>query len=466
MLIVCTCIDYADHRNRNISNYTYPATISRFFGRESVECFAMSDGASDKHQDCADSAREIGPEDIRAAARVIEGHVELTPCKRSITLSQITGADVWLKFENHQFTASFKERGALNKLTSLTDAERAVGVIAMSAGNHAQAVAYHARRLGIAATIVMPTNTPFVKVENTRLHAADVILHGETLAAAAAYAHELTAERKATFIHPFDDPRVIAGQGTVALEMLATMPELDCLVVPVGGGGLISGMAVAARAIKPDIEIIGVEAALYPALKSALDGHDRPCGGDTLAEGIAVTELGQVTLPLIRRYVDDLLLVGEDELEHAVCQLLDIEKTLAEGAGAAGLAAIIAHPQAFAGKKVGIVLSGGNIDARLLSSVLMRELVRKGRITQLRVNLSDVPGQMAKVSDIVCRLGGNFIDIQHHRIFTMLPAKDTYVDIVLETRDRQHLDTILQELRDTNYLVTVLAPNVTDSSPR
>jgi threonine dehydratase len=308
----------------------------------------------------------------------------------------------------------------------------------------------------------MPTNTPFVKVENTRSHQAEVILHGDTLAEASAYAHSLAADRGATFIHPFDDPRIIAGQGTVALEMLATVPELDCLVIPVGGGGLISGMAVAARAIKPGIEIVGVEAALYPSIKSALDGQKRRCGGDTLAEGIAVTEIGHLTLPLIRSYVDDMLLVGENDLEHAVCLLLNIEKTLVEGAGAAGLAAIAAYPEKFALKKVGIVLSGGNIDSRLLSSILMRELVRDGRITQLRVNLSDVPGQMAKVSAIVCQLGGNFIEIRHQRIFTMLPAKDTYVDIILETRDRKHLDIILQELRGADYTVKVLEPDAAD----
>jgi threonine dehydratase len=421
----------------------------------------MNDGTLEERSS-TEPFPEVGFGDVQAAASVIEGHIEHTPCRQSITLSEILGTNVFLKFENQQFTASFKERGALNKLVSLTDSQRDAGILAMSAGNHAQAVAYHARRLEIPATIVMPTNTPFVKVENTRSHQAEVILHGDTLAEASAYAHSLAADRGATFIHPFDDPRIIAGQGTVALEMLATVPELDCLVIPVGGGGLISGMAVAARAIKPGIEIVGVEAALYPSIKSALDGQKRRCGGDTLAEGIAVTEIGHLTLPLIRSCVDDMLLVGENDLEHAVCLLLNIEKTLVEGAGAAGLAAIAAYPEKFALKKVGIVLSGGNIDSRLLSSILMRELVRDGRITQLRVNLSDVPGQMAKVSAIVCQLGGNFIEIRHQRIFTMLPAKDTYVDIILETRDRKHLDIILQELRGADYTVKVLEPDAAD----
>jgi threonine dehydratase len=400
----------------------------------------------------------IGLADIRAAADTIAGHVVHTPCQKARTLSEIVDVDVYLKFENLQFTASFKERGALNKLVSLTAEQKKAGVVAMSAGNHAQAIAYHGQRLNIPVTIVMPTNTPFVKVKNTKSHEAEVILYGDSLAAAATFAHETADSRGAAFIHPFDDPLIIAGQGTVALEMIEDAPDLDCLVVPVGGGGLISGMAVAARSLKPDMEIIGVEALLYPSLKSALDGRERQCGGDTLAEGIAVTEIGGFTLPLIRKYVDEILLVEEDGLEHAVAQLLNIEKTLVEGAGAAGLAAVAANPERFSGKHVGIVLSGGNIDARLLSSILMRELVREGRITRLRVSISDVPGQMARISEIVSRLQGNFIDIQHNRIFTLLPAKDTYVDIILETRDRPHLQTILAELREVDYAVRVLDP--------
>lgn len=399
---------------------------------------------------------EIGLADIRDAADTIASHIARTPCHKSATLSEIIDVDLYLKFENLQFTASFKERGALNKLVSLTAEQKSTGVVAMSAGNHAQAVAYHGQRLKIPVTIVMPTNTPFIKVENTRSHGAEVILHGESLTAAATFAHETADSRGAAFIHPFDDLLIIAGHGTVALEILDDVPDLDCLVVPVGGGGLISGMAVAAKSLKPDIEVIGVEAGLYPSLKSALDGRERPCGGDTLAEGIAVTEIGRFTLPLVRQYVDDILLVEEDLLEHAVSLLLNIEKTLVEGAGAAGLAAVAGNPDRFSGRHVAIVLSGGNIDARLLSAILMRELVREGRITRLRVSISDVPGQMARISEIVSRLQGNFIDIQHHRIFTQLPAKDTYVDIILETRDRQHLDAILTELQKADYTVRVL----------
>jgi len=413
---------------------------------------------SGKQSAATPATGEVGLADIRDAADTIAGHVVRTHCNKSATLSGILDVDLYLKFENLQFTASFKERGALNKLVSLTAEQKKVGVVAMSAGNHAQAVAYHGQRLNIPVTIVMPMNTPFVKVKNTRSHEAEVILHGESLAAAAAFAHETADSRGAAFIHPFDDPLVIAGQGTIALEMIEDVPDLDCLVVPVGGGGLISGMAVAAKSLKPDIEIIGVEASLYPSLKSALDSRERPCGGDTLAEGIAVTEVGRFTLPLVRQYVDDIVLVEEDDLEHAVSLLLNIEKTLVEGAGAAGLAAVAANLDRFRGKRVGIVLSGGNIDARLLWSILMRELVREGRITRLRVSISDVPGQMAKISEIVSRLRGNFIDIQHHRIFTMLPVKDTYVDMILETHDRQHLDSILAELREAAYTVRVLDP--------
>ncbi len=405
---------------------------------------------------------EISLADIRDAADTIAGHVVRTPCLKSAILSEIFDVDLYLKFENLQFTASFKERGALNKLVSLTAEQKTTGVVAMSAGNHAQGVAYHGRRLNIPVTIVMPANTPFIKVKNTRSHGAEVILHGESLTAAATFAHETADSRGAAFIHPFDDPLIIAGQGTVALEVLDDVPDLDCLVVPVGGGGLISGMAVAAKSLKPDIEVIGVEVALYPTVKSALDDRERPCGGDTLAEGIAVTEIGRFTLPLIRQYVDDILLVEEDGLEHAVSLLLNIEKTLVEGAGAAGLAAVAGNPDRFSGKQVAIVLSGGNIDARLLSSILMRELVREGRITRLRVSISDVPGQLARISGIVSRLRGNIIDIQHNRIFNMLPAKDTYVDMVLETHDRQHLDTILAELREVDYTVRVLDAQVID----
>lgn len=394
--------------------------------------------------------------DIRAAAGALTGQVERTPFRHSLTLSEITGAQTWLKFENLQFTAAFKERGAYNKLISLSPEQQATGVIAMSAGNHAQAVAYHARRLGIPATIVMPKNTPVVKVRNTRAHQARVILHGKMLRDSAAFAHELAESEGLCFVHPFDDPLIIAGQGTVALEMLKEVPDLECLIVPVGGGGLISGVAVAAKALRPEIEIIGVESALYPAIKSALDGVDRRCGGATLAEGIAVTEIGRHTLPLIRRYVDDIVLVEEPQLEHAVALLLNVEKTLVEGAGAAGLAAILAQPERFRGRQVGTILCGGNIDDRLLTSLLTRELVRQGRITRMRVAMPDVPGELARLSGIVAEAGGNFIEVLHNRIFSTLPAKDTYLEMTLETRDREHLDLILGELAQAGYEVRLL----------
>ncbi len=398
----------------------------------------------------------VTPAAIAAAARRLEGQVLRTPCRHSVTLSEITGATVWLKFENLQFTASFKERGAYNKLASLGAEERGRGVIAMSAGNHAQGVAYHAKRLGIPATIVMPKNTPFVKVKYTEGHGARVILEGRTLEESAAFAATLAAREHLVFIHPYDDPDVIAGQGTVALEMLEDAPDITCLVVPVGGGGLVSGMAIAARARKPGVDVIGVETELYPSLKSAIDGITRPCRGDTLAEGIAVTGIGRITLPLVRDNVTDILLAGEMELERAVSLLLNVEKTLVEGAGAAGLAALLQYPERFRGKTVGVVLSGGNMDARLLAAILTRELVREGRITRLRIAISDVPGQIARIAGIVAGLEANFIDLQHQRIFTPLPARDTYLDITLETRDRGHLESILAELRAGGYEVRVL----------
>ena len=393
---------------------------------------------------------------VRQAAERLRGQVTRTPCSRSLTLSEITGATVWLKFENLQFTASFKERGALNKLASLSGAERERGVIAMSAGNHAQGVAYHAKRLGIRATIVMPKNTPYVKVKHTEGHGARVILEGRTIEESAAFAARLAAEERLVFIHPYDDPQVIAGQGTIALEMLEDAPDIDCLVVPVGGGGLVSGMAVAARGVRPGIEVIGVEAGLYPSLKCALDGVPRPCGGDTLAEGIAVAAVGKFTLPLLRENVSDILLASEESLERAVSLLLNVEKTLVEGAGAAGLAALLQYPDRFRGRKVATVLSGGNMDPRLLAAIVTRELVREGRITRLRIVVSDVPGQIARIATVVGRLEANFLDLQHQRIFTALPVRDTYIDITLETRDRQHLDAILRELQAEGYDVRIL----------
>jgi threonine dehydratase len=393
--------------------------------------------------------------DVQRAANAIAGAVINTDLDHSRTLSALTGATIWLKFENLQFTAAFKERGALNKLSHLSPAERAAGVIAMSAGNHAQGVAYHAKRLGIAATIVMPDGTPFVKIENTKGHGATVIVRGATLEDSAAFARAEAAARGLVFIHPFDDPLIIAGQGTIALEMLAAQPALDTLVVPIGGGGLISGIAVAAKALKPSIRIIGVQAGLVPAMYNRIKGSALPMRSDTLAEGIAVKTPGVLTEALIRAHVDDIVLVSEASLERAVALLIEIEKTVAEGAGAAGLAAVLQHPAMFQGRTVGIVLCGGNIDSRLLASVLTRELARAGRLAELAVDLADRPGQLAKVATILGEAGANIVEVSHQRTFSALPAKGTLLEVVIETRDRRHLDETVQMLRDGGLVVEV-----------
>ncbi|MDX2289388.1 MAG: threonine ammonia-lyase [Hyphomicrobiaceae bacterium] len=384
--------------------------------------------------------------DVYEAARTIGGQVIDTDFDQSRTLSRLTGADVWLKFENLQFTGAFKERGALNKLAGLSAVERSRGVIAMSAGNHAQGVAYHAHRLGIPAVIVMPKATPTVKVENTRAHGADVILEGTTLEEAAAAARALGDSRGLTFVHPYDDAAVIAGQGTIALEMLRDAPDLDVIIVPIGGGGLISGIAVAAKAMKPDIEVVGVQARLYPSMLNAVRGLKLPMRGDTLAEGIAVKVPGQLTTDLVRALVDDIVLVDEPDLERAVSLLLTIEKTLVEGAGAAGLAALLAQASRFSGRKIGIVLCGGNIDTRLLASVLTRELAREGRLAQLAIDIPDKPGQLALVSALIADAGANVVEVYHQRIFTDLPAKGTELHVVIETRDRAHLGKVVADL--------------------
>ncbi len=401
------------------------------------------------------AALPVSIQDVQRAAGVIEGAVLDTDFDHSRTLSEMLGAQVWLKFENLQFTASFKERGALNKLSALTAEERNTGVIAMSAGNHAQGVAYHARRLGISATIVMPEGTPTVKVENTRSHGAEVIVTGATLEDAAAFARSRAAEKGHVFIHPYDDPLIIAGQGTIALEMLRAVPQLDVLVVPIGGGGLISGIAIAAKAIKPDIEIVGVEAELYPSMLNLIDGGSRPCRGDTLAEGIAVKSPGKLTEAIVRALVSDILLVSEVELENAVTLLIEIEKTVVEGAGAAGLAAMIQHPQRFQGKCVGLVLCGGNIDTRLLASVLTRELAREGRLSEVEVDLPDRPGQLAKLTCVIAEAGANIIEVVHQRVFTDTPAKSAAARLVLETRDRVHLEETLARLRTAGFAVEI-----------
>lgn len=392
-------------------------------------------------------------ESVRAAHERIADSIIRTPTLKSITLSEMTGADVWLKFENLQFTASFKERGALNKLLQLSDSERKRGVIAASAGNHAQGVAYHGARLGVPVTIVMPKHTPTVKVQQTEGHGATIVLHGERFDDAQARAYEIAEERGFVFVHPFDDADIASGQGTAAIEMLEDVPEIDTLCVPIGGGGLISGMGVAAKAMKPKLELIGVEAELYPSTYSKMRGLKLPCEGDTLAEGIAVKEPGALTLEIIREIVDDILLVGERDLERAVSLLLQIEKTVVEGAGAAGLAAMLDHPAKFKGKNVGLILCGGNIDTRLLANVLLRDLARDGRLARLRIRLQDRPGALYKVVRVFDQEQVNIIEVYHQRIFTTLPAKGLITDIECETRDRAHLDRLIGALEKEGYEV-------------
>lgn len=401
-------------------------------------------------------------DDIRAAARAIDGAVVRTPLLRSRTLSRLTGADVRVKFENLQFTAAFKERGALNKLLSLTQAQRKRGVIAMSAGNHAQGVAYHAGRLGIPATIVMPAFTPFVKVKHTRDFGARVVLQGDTLSEAAAHAHALAEQHDLVFVHPYDDAAVIAGQGTIGLEMLEDMPELDSLIVPVGGGGLISGIAVAAKTLKPGIEVVGVESSSYSALHQNLQGKPVAVGGDTIAEGIAVRDIGRLPLALCRSLVDEVLLVDESAIERAIALFLEIEKTVAEGAGAAGLAALVGYPERFKGRIVGLVLCGGNIDTRLLASILMRNLVREGRIVRLRIKIPDRPGVLAKVSALVGDAGANILEVGHQRLFGHVEAKSAELDIVLETRDRAHSQEVIATIEAAGFKVKPLEASLID----
>jgi threonine dehydratase len=387
--------------------------------------------------------------DIESARRVIKGAVLRTPMLPAPRLSALTGADVYVKYENLQVTNSFKDRGALNKLASLSEAERRRGVIAMSAGNHAQSVAYHAARLGIPATIVMPVTTPFVKVAATRSHGARVVLDGESVAEAQARCERMQAERGYVLVHPYDDERIIAGQGTIALEMLEEVPDLDCIVVPVGGGGLIAGNAIAARARKPDIQIIGAEAALYPSVWNALKGGARPIGGPTLAEGIAVKNVGTLTLPVIRDLVADIVLVAQ--LERAVNAYLTLQKTMAEGAGAAGLAALLAEPDRFAGKKVGLILCGGNIDPRILASIMVRELERETRIVSFRLTIPDRPGVLGTIASRLGELGANILEVEHRRLFLDVPAKGAKLDVTIETRDAAHADEIMKALATDGY---------------
>mgnify|MGYP003601604949 FL=1 len=386
-------------------------------------------------------------QDIQDAAVRLQGQVLDTPCVESKTLSQIVGAQVFLKFENLQFTASFKGRGACNKLVQLSSDEQARGVIAMSAGNHAQGVAYHAQRLGMKAVIVMPNFTPGVKVERTRGFGAEVVLHGDTLEAARQHAYQLAATRGMTVVHPYDDEAIAAGQGTVALEMLAEQPDLDVLVIAVGGGGLLAGIATAAKALKPEIELIGVQTARFPAMVNAIKGTHHEQGTSTIAEGIAVGHPGVITQEIIARLVDDLVLVQEGDIEQAVLMLLEIEKTLVEGAGAAGLAALVRYPERFKGKKVGLVLSGGNIDPLLLAAIIERGMVRSGRLARIKVSARDIPGVLAQITTTVAAAGANIDEVHHQRAFTLLAAQNVEIELVLQTRGKEHVQQVLAQLR-------------------
>jgi threonine dehydratase len=393
-------------------------------------------------------------DDIRAAAKRIAGALEPTPCVHSRTLSKLTGAEVFLKFENLQFTASFKERGALNKLLSLSDADRRRGVIAMSAGNHAQAVAYHAARLGIPATIVMPRGSPNTKIRNTQVHGATVVLEGDNLFEAGKHARGLAARDNLVFVHPYEDALVIAGQGTVALEMLEAVPDLEMLVVPVGGGGLISGMATAAKALQENIVVYGVESKNYPSMHQRLNNLPVECGGDTIAEGIAVKDVGNIAFGIIQQLVKEVLVVKEETIERAVVALIEIEKTVAEGAGGAALAALLEHPARFAGKRIGLPISGGNIDSRVLASVLMRGLVRDARLVRLRVTMPDISGSLAKVAGLIADGGGNIVEVQHQRVFSTASAKSTEIEFLIETRDREHTEALIARLESNGVRVS------------
>jgi len=394
-----------------------------------------------------DNPEMIELNDIRQAAARLQGQVLNTPCVESKTLSQISGAQVFLKFENLQFTASFKERGACNKLAQLSPEERRHGVVAMSAGNHAQGVAYHAQRLGLRAVIVMPRATPGVKVARTRGFGAEVVLHGDTLEEASTHALALARAQGLTFVHPYDDEAIVAGQGTVGLEMLDAVPDLDSLIVAVGGGGLIAGIATAAKALKPGIEIVGVQTSRFPAMVNAITGSHHPQGNSTIAEGIAVGAPGRVTRAIIAQRVDDLLLVDEGDIEQAVLMLLEIEKTVVEGAGAVGLAALIKYPERFRGKRVGLVLCGGNIDPLLLAAIIERGMARAGRLARIRVSARDIPGVLASITGVVANAGANIDEVHHQRAFTTLSAQSVEIELVLQTRGREHIADVLAALQ-------------------
>jgi threonine dehydratase len=388
----------------------------------------------------------ISLSNIQAARETLKGHIANTPCMHSRTLSEITGANVYLKFENHQFTASFKERGALNKLNSLTPAQRKAGVIAASAGNHAQGVSHHATRMGIPSVIVMPRFTPNVKVDMTRRHGAEVVLFGDDFDEAKAHAFQLAEQRGLTFVHPYDDEKVIAGQGTIALEMLEAQPQLDMLCIAVGGGGLISGMSIAAKALKPNIEVLGVETSRFPSMLAALKGETPAFGASTIAEGIAVREPGKLTLEIIKRLVGDIVLVDEGDIEEAIVMLLEIEKTVVEGAGAASLAAMMQHRERFVGKHVGLVLCGGNIDPLMLAEIIQRGMVRSGRLARIKVELRDLPGALAKITTVIADANANIEEVHHQRKFTNLPVQSAEVEFVLKTRNAAHVEEIVMRL--------------------
>ncbi len=401
--------------------------------------------------------------DVQAARRTLAGAVLRTPMLPAPKLSALTGAEVFVKYENLQVTNSFKDRGAFVKLSALSEAQRRRGVIAMSAGNHAQAVAYHSRRLGIPATIVMPVTTPFVKVKATEAYGATVVLDGETLAECQERTATLSQEQGLVPVHPYDDPAIIAGQGTVALEMFEEVGDLDVLVIPIGGGGLIAGNAIAARGLRPQVEVVGVEAALYPSMRNAITGANDPIGGPTLAEGIAVKNVGTLTLPVVRELVSDIVLVDEAHLERAVNAYLTLQKTMAEGAGAAGLAAMLAAPERFRNRKVGLILCGGNIDPRILASIMVRELQRENRIVAFRLTIADRPGVLGPIATLLGKLGANILEVDHRRLFLDVPAKGAKLDIVVETRDRAHSEEILRALAEGGYQpVRIATGDVTD----
>ena len=389
--------------------------------------------------------------DIKSARAVLKGHVANSPCMHSRTLSEITGAEIYLKFENLQFTASFKERGALNKLASLSKAQRKNGVIAASAGNHAQGVSYHATRLEIPSTIVMPKFTPNIKVEMTQRHGADVVLFGDNFDEAKTHALQLAVERKLTFVHPYDDEKVIAGQGTIALEMLESFPQLEMLCIAIGGGGLISGMATAAKAIKPGIEVIGVEAMRFPSMAAAINGSSPTFGLSTIAEGIAVKEPGKLTRAIVQKLVSDIVLVDEGDIEEAIVMLLEIEKTVVEGAGAVSLAALLKHGKRFVGKHVGLVLCGGNIDPLMLAEIIQRGMVRSGRLSRLKVELRDLPGALARITGVIAEAHANIEEVHHQRAFTNLPVQSAEVEFVLKTRNAAHVQEIVERLSAVGF---------------